>query len=1210
MPESPSVEHLVTRWHVARQQGQSLSAEDLCADQPDLLDELKRRLRDVAAMKDFLQLTQESHSGESSSEQPTLAQIAGPSLSAPAAEMPGLPGYEILSELGRGGMGVVFKARQLALGREVALKMVLHGALAGPEAMLRFLREAELIARLRHPNIVQVYDFGTRDDKTFFSMELLEGGSLSQRHPGEPQAPAPAAGTVELLARAMQAAHEQGIVHRDLKPGNVLLDAQGIPKVTDFGLARQSESHLTATGAVLGTPSYMAPEQAAGLADVGPAVDIWGLGAILYEQLTGRPPFRGASAWETIQMVLGTDPVPPSRLNPLVPHDLEVICLACLQKSPQRRYPTARDLADDLRHFLANEPIKARPIGAAERLRRWVRRNPVVAGLLAAVAASVLAGLAGVLHFAFGAERARVIAEQARGDERDARIHAQRSASELRRGLVRQHLVLGTQRLEAADRDQALWEFAQAWNLDESEDTAHRLRLGFTLQGGPQLAGICFHRRPVLDAIFHPDGKTILTRTDERKVYQWNPFTSEQTVAPLVHPAAVTAAFFTPDGERIVTGSADGNVRLWEARTGKLLRTLAQPGPVLALALRGKDRLLAVATQTGKVAFWSLRDGRPGGESLDLPAAVYHVAFSSDGTKLVTADASHAARVWEVATGKCLTSPLPHQDLRSQDEVAIHYRCWPVLSPDGSALATAFPNEESRADLSVHDLNTGKERFARHKYKASLRQFRFHPGGDFVAFAGDTGNLYDSRSGRDLPGVFDHPRESPHSCFSPDSKILATCSTGGLIHVFDFATRKERAQPMRCGDGVHSVVFSPDGGMLLAASHDGTARVIRVAASDNTRPLSLAESRHERFVSRSGSHVVQYSPDGKRCVYSGPDGVYLCDPDATDKVRVDHLGKVKLVRFQPDGRCVLLQDDQFTLRLFDARTGTRMATPLRLNRGLIALAFSADGQCLLTVESANAEKRIGPVVTVWEMATGKPLLGPLHHWETGPQAFGDKAWAGQISRAALSPDGRRLVLASNATSALGVLDVPTGQPRARVRGFRGVLYGMRFSRDGESFLTHSSDGVARLWRTEDCTPAGPPLQHPAFCRKASLAPDGDRVVTAASDSVIRLWDGRTGDLLGRIEGWPQPQKNGVWFSRDGRALIIFDGKTWRMLDLPVYQGKRDDLPVLLRLLTGVQRAIDGTIEPIDRQLFLTDADTCRRAWLAWRGHGVDSARAP
>jgi serine/threonine-protein kinase len=308
-----------------------------------------------------------------------------------------LPGYEILEELGRGGMGVVFKARQVRLNRVVALKMILAGDLAGAEATERFLQEADVVARLQHPQIVQIHDFGEHEGRLYFALEYVPGGTLAQALDGTPRPPREAARLVESLARAIHAAHLQGIVHRDLKPANVLLAADGTPKIADFGLAKalDEDSSLTQTESIIGSPSYMAPEQAGGRGRLlGPVADVYSLGAIFYELLTGRPPFKAATLLETLEQARHELPVPPAQLVPKLPRDLETVCLKCLEKDPRRRYESAEALADDLKRYLEDRPIRARRVGILGRAGRWCRRNPAIAFLTAGVAASLLAGLA------------------------------------------------------------------------------------------------------------------------------------------------------------------------------------------------------------------------------------------------------------------------------------------------------------------------------------------------------------------------------------------------------------------------------------------------------------------------------------------------------------------------------------------------------------------------------------------------------------------------------------------------------------------------------------------------------------------------------------------------------------------------------------------------------------------------------------------------
>jgi len=322
--------------------------------------------------------------------------------------------YEIVREIARGGMGVVFQARQVTLNRPVALKMILAGQLADDTDVRRFHTEAEAAANLDHPGIVPVYEVGQHEGQHYFSMAFVEGTSLSQRLADGPLPGRDAAGLVRRVAEAIQYAHERGVIHRDLKPANVLLDQSGNPRVTDFGLAKrvQSDSGLTGSGQIMGTPSYMPPEQAGGRrGEVGPAADVYALGATLYALVTGRPPFQAATAMDTVIQVLSDEPVAPRRLNASVPRDVETICLKCLEKDPARRYPSAQALADDLGRYLAGEPIVARPVTRLERAVKWARRKPAIAALLALVTVVTLAGLSGVLWQWREAVQARGVAE-------------------------------------------------------------------------------------------------------------------------------------------------------------------------------------------------------------------------------------------------------------------------------------------------------------------------------------------------------------------------------------------------------------------------------------------------------------------------------------------------------------------------------------------------------------------------------------------------------------------------------------------------------------------------------------------------------------------------------------------------------------------------------------------------------------------------------
>jgi serine/threonine-protein kinase len=389
--------------------GSERTPEEVCVDSPELLAEVRKRWHQLCLVK--AELTAMFPAIRPNRDADTPAPLK------PAAELPHIPGYQVEAVVGRGGMGIVYKALHLRLNRPVALKMLLAGAYAGLPERERFMREAESVASLRHANLVQVYDVGEHDGRPYFTMEYVEGGSLAQKLLGTPQPVRQAAALVATLAEAVEVAHQGGIVHRDLKPANILLQSKSKihnpktpkenlevsdfefrvsdfdPKIADFGLARHFErdSGLTLSGTRVGTPSYMAPEQAMGKTHgLGPAADIYSLGAVLYELITGRPPFKSETQTETQLQVIHHDPVPPSRLNPRVPRDLETICLKCLEKDPARRYATAAALADDLRRLEDGRPIKARPVGWAERSWRWCRRKPAAAALFAALLVLVL----------------------------------------------------------------------------------------------------------------------------------------------------------------------------------------------------------------------------------------------------------------------------------------------------------------------------------------------------------------------------------------------------------------------------------------------------------------------------------------------------------------------------------------------------------------------------------------------------------------------------------------------------------------------------------------------------------------------------------------------------------------------------------------------------------------------------------------------------
>jgi len=383
-----------------------LAPVELCAECPQLIDEVRRRIRAVVDMEQVM--------GVGGDDQALTAPRSAPE--AHEDEYPSIPGYEIIRVVDQGGMGIVYEARQMELGRTVAVKMI-SGVRSAPSLLARFRAEAAASARLQHPNFVQIFEVGQVNGRPFFSMEFVKGGSLAQQLARQRPSPRHAAELVETLAQAIHTAHECGIVHRDLKPANVMLTPDGIPKIADFGLAKllDAEHSHTQTGEILGTPSYMAPEQASGTREtIGPATDVYSLGAIFYELLTGQPPFRGASALDSLRLLTSQEPVAPTRLVQAIPPDLEAICLKCLEKTPRLRYPSARELAEDLRRFLDGQPVSARRIGKIGRAWKWARRHPQGVALAgAAIVLVIIPAMALLGHWRAQQQLRRTALEQA-----------------------------------------------------------------------------------------------------------------------------------------------------------------------------------------------------------------------------------------------------------------------------------------------------------------------------------------------------------------------------------------------------------------------------------------------------------------------------------------------------------------------------------------------------------------------------------------------------------------------------------------------------------------------------------------------------------------------------------------------------------------------------------------------------------------------------
>jgi WD40 repeat protein/serine/threonine protein kinase len=802
--------------------------------------------------------------------------------------------YELLEEIARGGMGVVFKARQVAAGRLVALKTILSGRLASAEEVERFRREALAAAGLDHPGIVPVYEVGEVDGVHFFTMALVYGGNLHQRLADGPLPPKQAARLVRQVAEAVQYAHDRGVVHRDIKPRNILLAGDGpaaeaagaspapagtpgppagagpssggsgsvpgdlVPRLTDFGLARTRESGLSVTGEALGTPSYMPPEQAAGQhKHVGPASDVYGLGAVLYCLLVGRPPFQAATPMETMRQVLHDEPVPPRQLNPSVPRDLETVCLKCLAKEPARRYGTARGLAEDLARFEEGRPVLARPVGRLGRGWRWCRRNPAVAGLLAAVAAALLGGTAVATLFAV---RADANARQA--DREAAAARESEKKATLAKDDADRHLYLAQMQLAQRAYDESA--------MDRVRDLLDRQKPERT--GGTDLRGFEWyylwrlshlerlvlqgqtHQEDVVTGVaFSPDGRRLASASSwPQEVRVWDAASGKLVLTLAGHTDLVTCVAFSPDGRRLASASHDHTVRVWDAATGQEVRALqGRTGWVQSVAFSPDGRRLASASdQTVRV--WDAASGAEVHVLRGHTGWVQSVAFSPDGRRLASASGDKTVRVWDAASGEQVRALTGHT--AAVQGVA--------FSPDGRRLASASHDKTVR----VWDAATGQEVLALRGHTGAVFGVAFSPDGRRLASSGGgwddrkkqyTGcevRVWDAATGQEVRALTGHTRLVLGVAFSPDGRRLASASEDGTVRVWDAASGAQ-VHALRGHTGpVQSVAFSPDGRRLASASGDRTVRVWDAATGQEV----LALRGHTDFVLG-----VAFSPDGR-----------------------------------------------------------------------------------------------------------------------------------------------------------------------------------------------------------------------------------------------------------------------------------------------------------------------------------------------------------
>jgi sugar lactone lactonase YvrE/tRNA A-37 threonylcarbamoyl transferase component Bud32 len=683
---------------------------------------------------------------------------------------PNVPGYEILGKLGQGAMGVVYKAYHQRLRRVVALKMLLGHAADDEQGRARFRTEAEAIARLQHPHIVQIFDVGEHGNTPYVMLEYAEGGSLDKELHSKPVPPADAARLIKVLARATETAHQRGIIHRDLKPANILLTEDGTPKIADFGLAKKLDASgaRTQSGAILGTPSYMAPEQAAGkISAIGPSTDVYALGAILYELLTGRPPFKAAMPLDTVLQVLQHGPVSPRKLQPKTPRDLEAICLKCLEKEAGRRYARAAALADDLERWTAGKPVRARPVSAIARLAKWSRRKPALAAIL------LLSGLVAVLVFV-GIGVLLKWREQAQREQFAQYVNRVSRAHSL---LLSQDPARAEQVLEECPVSLRQWEWRYLKRLCNAkgafgEGPGSKL----TPEGHTEL-DYSQNNCDLKAVAFSPDGQRLawLACIPRRGtgILILDPTNGQRLRTLQGHTSQASSMAFSPDGRRLASAGVNwaktAEVTVWDVGTGQKLHTLTGP--------------------TGPISW------------------VTCMAFSPDGRRLVSASVTleelGEVKLWDADTGQELRTLTGHTDQVTRM----------AFSPDGQSLALT-------SGIEVKVWNPTRRELRSLQHTDRVLCVAYSPDGRFLASAGWNGTvkLWDAATGRELRTFTGHTEAVTSVTFSPDGQRLASASGGdGMLKVWDTATGRQVLTLKHAKNEAERLVgFSPNGHLLVS----------------------------------------------------------------------------------------------------------------------------------------------------------------------------------------------------------------------------------------------------------------------------------------------------------------------------------------------------------------------------------------------------------